>query len=629
MPTLEEGRAILIDTVVKKKTHKHYKHVTELADLYKKLITGDKINQLLKQFTRREDAELFKQRELLTQAITPAVSSSLMNPFYKVGRSNSIIKELYFETNEDNDKRLQDIKEAMRTYNGTRNVDDYLEIRYVDLNFTDPNSFIITEFDPAPVGDRGEMVEKVKPRPFECSSHEAINFFYKNNILQWLIVKLPITYKSADGKYEEGFSYTIYLENEAVKLTQVDNTFVSLSDGEYGDFSFSTPEGIVEREFYRVSENELYMVEEFEHKAEEVPAERVGYKLDLVTNGQTFVSPMHDALCYFMKSIKTVSEFDLTMALHAFPQKFQYVNRCKAEGCNDGVGPEGNMCKACQGTGWAVHSTTQDAVSIRMPKNKDDMFPLEQMVHYESPPIDILKFQNDFIKQLKNEARQAVFNSEIFNKEQMANPETATQVKISLESVYDTLFPFAQAFSQMYIKIVTLIAKFRDQKDVIVGHKFPKDFKFKTVADLLVDQKVANDSNAPGYIKNQISLDIAEQMFIDKPQEFRKILTKQKFFPFPDKNQQEVIYLVSNNLTTEYNKVLWANFDQIFMEVEQDAELENKNFYDYAYKLQKEKIEAKVKEMLSGISSSQPEAAVDFRTANSQDSEQPGQTTNE
>lgn len=629
MPTLEDGRLILIDTITNKKFHKNYQRVTELSDLYKKLITGDKIDELLKQFVMREDDNLFAQRKTLTQAITPAVSSSLMNPFYKVGRSNSIVKELDFQSTEENESKLKNINEAISKYNGEKSLDDYLEERFVDLNFIDPNSFIITEFDAVPVGPKGEMTDMVKPRPFECSSHEAINYLYKNNILQWLVVRLPITYicnKGTDKQtIEKGYSWTIYLENDAIKLTQVDKDLVKLDKGKIAEFIMSTPTGFIKQKYYRVSDSELYLVEEFNHKADIVPARRVGYKKDLVTNGETFVSPMHDALCYFMKSIKTVSEFDLTMALHAFAQKFQYVNRCTNEGCDGGAMPDGNNCKTCKGTGWAIHTTTQDAVIMRMPKNKDDMFPLEQMIHYERPPVDILEFQDTFIKELKNEARQAVFNSELFNKAQIANPATATEIRISIESVYDTLFPFARAYSSMYKYQVKVIAAFRDVPDVIVEHKFPKDFKFKTMSDLLFDLDIATKSNAPGYIKNQISLDIAEQQFVDKPEEFQKILTKQRFFPFPDKNQTEIVYLISNNLTSEYNKVLWANFDTIFQELEQDAELINKYFYDYAFKLQKEKVIEKVNQLIKLIAGELPAEAIDFATASREDSQQGGQ----
>ena len=53
--------------------HKYYARTVYLADLYKKLITGEEIAPLLDRFTPREDEEQFKQRVRLTQLVTPAI----------------------------------------------------------------------------------------------------------------------------------------------------------------------------------------------------------------------------------------------------------------------------------------------------------------------------------------------------------------------------------------------------------------------------------------------------------------------------------------------------------------------------------------------------------------------------
>lgn len=609
MVSKEQGFDIIVGTISKQKYHKDYAHVTELASKYKKLITGDKIETLLRQFVRREDDELFKQRVLLTQSITPSVAASLMTPFYKVGRVNSIIKKIDFEKADKNKK--EDIELAIKEFNGNKSLDKYLETRLVDLNFCDPNSFIVTEFDPVELGPNGEMTMKVKPRPFEVSSENAINYEYKNNILQWLIVRLPITYELVDKSNEiEGFSYTIYLKDDAIKFTQVDTNSVNAVIGQI--ISYETLDGVAL--YYRVSEKEAYKLEYFEHKAGKIPAVRVGYKLDLITDGRTCVSPMHDAMPYFMKSIKTVSEFDLTMALHAFPQKFQFAPRCQGESeiltCNLGKTPEGGVCNSCKGSGYALHTSAQDAVVIALPKNKEDAFDLKGMVHYEYPPIDLLEFQDKYTKELKNECRQAVFNSEIFNKTEIT--ATATEMRISLESVYDTLFSYAQKHSEVWLCIVDVMSKFVDIPDAILTHQFPKDFKFKSVVELLSELKIATESGAPGYVRQEISMDIAEQQFLDKPEELKKIKTKQKFFPFPDKTPTEIVYIISNNLSSPFNEILWSNFDNIFMALEIDAEEQGKYFYDYTYRLQKTKLDEKVNAMIEELAANQPEPAIPF-----------------
>lgn len=572
--------------------HPDYKRVCKLADLYKILITGENIDILLKRFASREDEAQFKQRCSFTQSITPSVSASIKQPFYKVGRVNNINIKYNFTTTDKDLERETKLKEAIDNYYGNTSLDAMMRTRFVDLTFTDPNAFIVTEFDEPERGAQGELLAPVRPRPFEVSCYQAINFKYENNILEWLLIEMPSKY---------GNDYTIYIKDFAVKYTQIEFK-ESLKDIQIGELTNFSANGL-EFTLIRVDEKRVFVVEQFEHKSKVIPAVRIGYKQDLVTDGRTCVSPLHDAIPYFMKSIKTVSEFDLTMNLHAFPQKFQYVARCESEGCSGGKTTEGTTCGACQGKGYTIHASAQDAVILRLPEHKEDILNLEQLVHYEHPPIDLLKFQNDYITQVTLECYKAVYNSE--NVTQIVH--TATAENIKLDSVYDTLFPYSEKYSEVFKHIALVSAYFIDIPDAVIIHKFPKDFKFKTITELMAELKLANESGAPGYVRRELSADIAEAQFIDKPEELKKIRVKEKFFPFPDKTSTEIVYILSNDLTNEYNKILYSNFDNIFNSLEEDAEGANQYFYDYDYKKQRELIKAKVNEMIASMATgSQP-----------------------
>lgn len=599
------------DTVVNKRKHKHYDRVTKLATKYKQLITGEDIDSLLHQFVRREDDALFQQRKRLTQQITPAVIAALMNPFYKVGRTNNITKKISLKKSDNSIKDTDKITDAINTFWGKRPLDDYLETRFTELSFSDPNAFIITEFDQAPVN--GVMEEIPKPRAFEVPSANAINYEIDNNILEWLIIELPNEYTEGEKSFP-GKAYTIYGPEYAIKFEQIGaNDYGNIKVGTYLDIKVTDGISIKNVKVFRATEKEFYLVTEYNHKAKEVPAIIVGYKSDLQTEGQTYVSPFHDAMPYLMKSIKTVSEYDLTMSLHAFPQKFGYAPRCSGEsatiGCDAGKNPEGNNCTKCKGTGLAIHTSAQDAIILRMPPKGEEMTDLSKLVYYAAPSIDIVKFQNEYIQQLKDETRQAVFNSEIFSQNEVA--ATATEKKISLESVYDTLFPYSKKFSEVYVHEVRISAYYLDIVDLIIIHQFPKDFKFKTVTDLLGELKLANDSNAPGYVRKELSNDIASAQFIDKPEELKKIRIKEKHYPFSDKTDTEIIYIISNAKTTNFNAVLWANFDSIFQEIEEDENLAE-SFYLMPYAKRKEIILAKVKEILTEIEKDTPPAVLPF-----------------
>jgi hypothetical protein len=76
--------------IVTGETHADFERVTNLAETYRIYITGLDIDKKLVQYVPREDKELFEQRVRLTKSITPAVASSVRQPFNKVARNDRI-----------------------------------------------------------------------------------------------------------------------------------------------------------------------------------------------------------------------------------------------------------------------------------------------------------------------------------------------------------------------------------------------------------------------------------------------------------------------------------------------------------------------------------------------------------
>lgn len=635
----EEGLKILISTVKFGRYHRDYKRVVDLAAKYYKLITGEGIETLMRQFSRREDDALFKQRIAYTQHITPSVANTIMSYFYKVGRVNVVKREISFKETDKNDQtnKSAEIEKAIAIYYGDKSLDKYLETRFVELQFCDPNSFIVTEFEEKR-DDRGILIEKVKPYPWEVSAEDAVNFKYKNNILQWLIVKeddsIEQKYTTGDGerktiekKEEAACNYTLYLDDIAIKFTQVpfESVIGVPEDGTIVDAAYIDASGkTVKVQYIRFDKQKLFRIDYYEHKAGRVPAVRIGYKRDLSTDGRTFVSPMEPAVPYFMKTIKSVSEMDLTEGLHVFPQKIQYVPRCtgasKELGCDGGKNSAGNTCSVCQGTGqMPTHASAQDALFLRMPKDNKDMMDLDKLMIYKSPPIDLVKWMDEYIDKLERKCLRSIFPSQ--KVEQTNGTTTATELDYAYEDQYNTLFPFAEKYADVWKYSAIVIAGLIDFKEIIVDYRFPKDFKFKSVDDLLNELKLANDSSAPSYVKQQISQDIAAQQFVDKPEELKKIQVKEKFFPFSGKSSTEIVFIISNEKTTKAQEILWANFEQIFEELEQDNIKANKSFYGLSYEEQKKAIDEKVKMIIGSIET--PVAAGTF-AGQTEDPNNPG-----
>lgn len=563
---VEELGLSLIDKQV---THRDYKRVCDLAKDYLSLITGEDVGRMLEQFIKREDAEMFEQRKRITQPITGAVAGSLIKPFYKVSRNDKVKSSFDFK----NPSKTDAVKTMLKTFYGeqrkeNKGLDFWLKTRFVELSFNDPNAWIVTEWQTP------EPQQIAEPKPYEVTSAEAINFEIKNNELNWLFVQAGTFLNKYNDKGEflevsVGIKYTIYEKDNTVTFTEVCRNGYLKKQVE-----LKSNEEFVE------AKGKVFVKATFSPNLGYVPAFRVGYKRDQGTNGRTFVNPFHEAMPYFKKSIKTVSELDLTMALHTFPQKLQYVQKCtgvsREKKCNNGKIADGSECTACTGRGFKLHTTAQDAILLPMPDNKEDLIPLDSILTYKSPPIDLIKFQKDYITDLKLDAHLAVYNSQMFASGELQVAKTATEIDSNMESIYDTLEPYTEKVSEVWKDFVYTFAKLatvEKPEDGNILHQFPSDLKLKTTRMLLEELKAANDSGAPSFMRDAINNDLADIIYTGDDVGKLKYETKHKFFPFNGKNPDEIAMLVASNYVSDFTKVLYSNFEAIFTDIEKEKPL--------------------------------------------------------
>jgi hypothetical protein len=591
---MPEAIALIIKQIESGECHADYKRTVDLAETYRIYITGDGIEKKLIQFVQREEETFFEQRKRITKAITPAIASSIRQPFNKVSRNDRIRKDIRLSTPD----RLQVVLKMMGMFYGAarkknRGLDYWLKTRFLELQFIDPNAWIVVEWD-APQ-TRGEIV---RPRPFEVKAAQAKNFFVLNDEVKWLFVEQDIkfTVKSGQGdasisvntgaqpkeEKKAGKRFTLYDEDVTVVFEQVDPEYLRQSG-----YVLKANEGL-----QKIKDLD-YIRREFTPKIGYVPAFRIGYKRDEQTDARTFLNPWHDALCFFEKSLKTVSELDLTMCLHTFPQKIQYVQKCPGQlpteanpkhvGCNMGIvqGTFSKICPACNGRGIKLHTSAQDSILLPMPDDKDSMLPLEDILVYKAPPIDLIKFQNEYAQQLEKQAHQAVFNSQVFIAKAgggiTQQKGTATEADFNMQSVYDALEPFTEKLSEMWREFVTIFAIIAGEQleTVNVSHDFPADYKLKTGDILLTERKNAKESGAPAFLIETIDVDLATIIFAGDELGLQKFNVKRRFAPFMGKNEDEIAMLLTSEFVPKEPKILYSNFEQIFREIE----IENPNFW--------------------------------------------------
>lgn len=618
-------------------THKDYDRTVELARDYRIFITGKGIEKKLIQFVQREDAALFAQRLRITKSTTPAVASSIRQPFNKVVRNDRVRKTVVIE----NESRKKVVEKMQGLFYGAarkknRGLEYWLKTRFLEMQFVDPNSWTVVEWD-APASPS----EVIKPRPFEVSAEMAVNFFVVNDETKWLLVCQDIKFKSltpggtgstgtsnaivktgvgadeTDTK-KDGKRWTLYDEDCTIVFEQIDVEYLKREGYVLGS----------NQSFERIKEVD-YLVSQFEPNVGYVPAFRIGYKRDEETNGRTFVNPWHDAFCFFEKSLKTVSELDLTMTLHVFPQKLQYVQKCQGtpavpaqggapgiprRGCNMGIvqGTTNQICTTCEGKGYKLHTTAQDAILLPMPTDpkNEDIVDLEKLLVYKAPPIELIKFQNEYCQQLKQEAHQGVFNSQAFVAKNGGGiteqkTDTATGVDYNMQSVYDALEPFTEKFSELWREFVTIFAVIAGEQleKIDVSHDFPADYKLKTSDILLKERKGAKESGAPAFLVETIDDDLASIIYAGDALGLQKYRVKRRYYPFTGKNEDEVAVLLASEFVPDEPKVLYCNFELIFKELE----AEDPSIWTMTdLKAQRLKVEDKVGEWVEKIKAAAP-----------------------
>ena len=587
------------------KKHADYQRTVDLAKEYKAHVSGVGIDDYLKRFAKREDEEMFEQRKRLTNSISQSVASSLQKPFYKVARNKNVKKKFTLKGDKTREEIVQKMISGFYGTNelNTRGLDFWLKNRFIELTFTDPNAFVVIEWEAKP-----ENVP-LEPYPYEVNSIDAYDYTYKHGVLNELFTRQSetIIYLDKDGAEKEKVvdAFTLYEIGSSLKVV------------EYCPKYFEA-KGIVIDETRQVTfvENEIHFIATYnETNLDFIPAFRVGYIRDTATDGRTFVNPFESAMPYFRKALKAVSELDLSITLHTFPQKLQYVTKCKGKGtkkCNNGmVSGTQTVCSECKGSGLQIHTSGQDTIYFPLPDTPDEMFDLDKILVYKQPPIDLIKFQDDYVRNLKKDAHLSVYNSNMFLAEDPQFAKTATEVNTNTQGIFDTLFPYTEKFSEVWktaVKVFVRLSGFLTDFELI--HIFPTDLEIKTVAVLMAELKLANESEAPSYFRDAILEEIANQVYEGDELGREKHFTRHKFFPFSGKTETEIQFLMASPYVSNFTKVLYANFEAIFTDIEKAVP----NFYKLNYNLQWEKLNEFVKPYLEEINSQNEPLRIDFGT---------------
>jgi len=573
----------LIDIIKNSKTHKHYKRTVELARLYRQIITNEDTDELYHKVDKREEQEWFLQRKRLTNLVLMPMSNTVLAPLNKVARSNDLRRDIKY-VNDANNKRSADLELIMAEFAGKQSLDYYSRNRFRRLSDIDPNSWIVIEWQSV----YAPQTEYVKPYPYEVSAKEAIYFEYERYILQLLVVKTLITGTT------DFYKYTLYGKDQTIVLTQIDPQKQGLL--------------LNETEAIQVLGDKMYVCinrkSYFEifippaHNLGHVPAFRTGYHLDSATDEQTCVNTFHTGLPYFLDSVKAKSEKDLTFALHTFPIRIQYEQPCPE--CNHGVSLDGGTCGVCHGKGTLISTSTQETITIPMPKDKDSFIPLDSLLTFVRPPSDIIDIMLRNLDALEVKIWNAIWNRETVSTQEVAENITATAKIISEQAKYDILYPCAEHVCNFWTFAANTIAKVTGLNNGLEAlyMSIGKEFSMNSMEELTAQYKVQKDNGMTYDVFQDTERELVKVKYSNDPSYIRKYDVRSMFRPFADKDKDQInIILSDRTLATQYDRVLWVNYDSIW----DTLELADPNVYQKPPRELKALLDAEVKNLILQI----------------------------
>ena len=612
MTNLESVNSLLKIAISGEKAyHSGYKRTVQYANDSRAYFGGVNIDSYLKKFARREAEDLFKQRKEITAHINKSLGAMLDRPFAKVKRSNwnkviSFGKDEQGQVSSDFEKTV--LMEF--TNNG---LDSYVFDRCRHFSKYDPNTFIVVEFAPF-----DNTKTKAKPYPFEVTSDMAVDYnFNEHGTLEYLTVRQT---KKIDGdeqpeKFEgakrAGKAETVK-ETERLTMYRPFQTIViqQLTTAEIKALpSLPSKTKAIESEpkngqLIHVEGGKVFtVIIPIPHKFNRTPAIRVGYEGSPEDDGQTRVGIFDAALPYAKKVVKINSELDLTGALLAFPVSIRHQESCGAMGYNSGTLGDGTTCTECHGTGLKKRPTSAaEEIVLPLPERPEDMLDVSKIIHYAYPPTDAVRLQLELMTHNVTQAKESVFNSQMHTKQEVA--QTAMYHGIELESVYDTLFPYAQNLGKIWRFLSQCCQSFTGYSDDMTAMLiFPKDFKFQALGSMFAELEQAIKSGVSSEARAIFHSRIMERVLIDDPEELERWRIDERLNPFSGQSEQQIIVSLNLDLYPRWQKVWYSNRKYLMDIILQ----ETPDFYKMKHSAQLAIVKAKSEEMMQELDAQQPE----------------------
>ena len=596
MPTLPEALARLTPFVLDGLTHPDYARTVQYAADWHDMECG-RIDRFLPQ--RANDTPATRAARLaVTVPTVPALIAETRNPFYKVSRLKGAQITRTFTWGDgpseaERARRETILLGGLDAYHAGKPVEDYLsDVVVRQYALSDPNAWLLTTFSPFDF-----RTQAPQPYPVILPAESVIDFTRAAGVVSSLTARVPVLREGVSG-----YRYTVYLENQALDLWPV----LLTPSGEVP----TLPEGsIVAGQLVSATGTSRWQYRVLSHNAGRVPAKVLGYVPDPATRGRTFVSPLDPVLCFLRKEIRTGSELDIVMDKTVHPHKSQFVPACTGipadGGCFNGIAsqlPGGpGACRVCHGSGYSpVAESASDVTTFPLPRNMEDVAKLPKlgdMLDFKMPPIEVPKFQLEYLTHLRVRIGQVLFNKDAVAQTTGTATATATATERlqQAEQMNIALSPLADFIADLYVHIGLTCAGYRDVAQALaIVYRQPADLLPPSASDLQeVYGAAVTAGMGPEYLE-KLYKRIIRQELAESPEELRRLEVQWRFVSYVGVPEAAFMQRAALLYISTESRTLRIEQDRVFYELE----LANPAFYALSPQQQQPLVDAKVKELV-------------------------------
>ncbi len=560
----------IIEKALENQKHEYYDRTCEVAEYWRSMVTGKHQEEYIVSYRERESEAQKEQRIHLYNPRTKDIAGRSIAVFDKVDNSDPAIETIMYEENtESNKQRINDIEKNVSDFKDGRTLKHWLSENYKNSNAIDPNAWIIL----TPYEEDGVTKTTADILP----SHSVLDFSYNLGDLEYLVTyeEKTVLKKSTKGGTETLKCYYVYTKD-------IIYHYVELKDVVY-----EYPEG---SDLMNIRDKK-FSVMEYINIGGRVPAMRFGYYPDMETDNETFTSMLDSAEYLFKELVNRKSEFDITLALHTFLQKFQVAEPCDhvdehKNACTNGMIGE-HTCPSCEGTGLKIHTTAQDIILVKAPsedESSENYINLQDRVYYPTLPFDIVNKQDELIDKYDKKVGEAIFGVDI--SERANKNVTATAISNFEDSINFVLSAYAFGKSAIYRFIVEQISLNKGFGMPVVRYEYADTFDILTLQELFIMLDSAKKSGASYSTIKSIQDDITAKQNIGNPLMIEAVRVRETFKPFKGLSSDERKMQLSALSQYDRNKIAYLYNDIIFDRLAAKEDLMEFIMYPYSRQLE-------------------------------------------